>query len=356
MPLSKIPSLIPYETTQKKSLGKKTRKMLTSFSLVFALSFIGFFSLPSILGYDLQTTQKIASIKTPTNSFPVTVYPDDKKIIEDAAVEAYLVTPPTGLSAATGMLEQVFTYLAVSISHLSLYKQLAGAAGINNLYVTIYPGYRKEQVAKEFASTLGWTNTQKKEFLDESQKLNPNIPEGMFVPGTYFIGVTNPKDVAQITYARFVQDIQSRYGTSTQEQVPLKDALTIASLLEREAGDWEDMRLISGVIWNRLFIKMNLQIDATLQYAKADTKKSRGWWDVPVPDDKYIKSAYNTYMHAGLPPGPISNSSIAGVLAALNPKKTDCLFYFHDSYGNFHCSKNYADHVTSLKKHYGRGK
>jgi UPF0755 protein len=103
---------------------------------------------------------------------------------------------------------------------------------------------------------------------------------------------------------------------------------------------------------------MPLQIDATLQYAKANatTGKTGIWWPQVVPKDKYIKSAYNTYMNGGLPPGPIANPSIASVVAALNPKKTDCLFYFHDQNGNFHCTKTYTEHVALLKKYYGQGK
>ena len=114
------------------------------------------------------------------------------------------------------------------------------------------------------------------------------------------------------------------------------------------------MRMISGIIWNRLFINMNLQIDATLQYAKAETTKS--WWPPVVPKDKYISSKYNTYAHKGLPPGPIASPSIAAVIAALNPKPTDCVFYFHDKRGQFHCSADYKGHVRLLKQYYGQGK
>ena len=66
--------------------------------------------------------------------------------------------------------------------------------------------------------------------------------------------------------------------------------------------------------------------------------------------------AYNTYQNKGLPPGPIATPSMAAVLAALNPKNTDCIFYFHDARGNFHCTENYKEHVRLLKKYYGQGK
>ena len=112
------------------------------------------------------------------------------------------------------------------------------------------------------------------------------------------------------------------------------------------------MRLISGIMWNRLFADMNLQIDATLQYAKASNRATNNWWPKVAPVDKYIKSAYNTYTYKGLPPAPIANPSVAAILAALNPVNTPCLYYFNDKAGDFHCSESYAEHVKLLKKYY----
>ena len=319
-------------------------------ALIIAL---GLFSLPSILKHDLQNE----GINDPARSFPVTVYPGEKRIVVDPEIEKLLSVRPTSLSAAVGVAEIAYRLLAVRISEMPLYRQIAGTAGINNLFVTIYSGQRAEEVAASFGAQLGWNAQQRADFLKEVRARNPKLPDGQFVPGIYFVGVTAPADVAAITQQRFENEILSRYGTTTAAQVPLEDAITIASLIEREAGGWHDMRDISGIIWNRLFIGMNLQIDATMQYSKATLAGgSGGWWPTPVPDDKFIRHAYNTYRGPGLPPGPIANPSIAAVVAALNPKKTDCIFYFHDQYGRFHCSPTYAGHVTLLRKHYGQGR
>ena len=154
----------------------------------------------------------------------------------------------------------------------------------------------------------------------------------------------------------FVEDILSHYGTTTAELVPLNDALTVASLIQREAAGSDDMRIISGIIWNRLFLNMNLQIDATVQYAEANARSAGSWWPPVATRNLFLKSPYNTYVNKGLPPTPIANPSVAAVLAALNPVNTDCMFYFHDRMGQFHCSATYAEHVALLKKYYGRGK
>jgi UPF0755 protein len=100
---------------------------------------------------------------------------------------------------------------------------------------------------------------------------------------------------------------------------------------------------------------MNLQIDATLQYAKG-AKSKKTWWPKPIPSDKFIDSPYNTYQNSGLPPTPIANPSVDTVLAALNPRETECLYYFHDDESVFHCTKTYEEHVALLKQYYGRGK
>lgn len=310
---------------------------------------VGIFSLPTLLAIDLR----IEGSKPVQEAFPVTVNPGMKQIVYDAHVEALLSEQPTTLAAAAITAHDLFTWLAVKISEIPAYRNLAGA---NTLFVTIEPGYREEQVATIIGNTLHWTPSERRAFIKAADARDPSLTEGQFVPGTYFLSVTDPVEVEGLLHDRFQKEIIERYNPNAAQQLPLKDALTVASLIERESGGWQDMRLISGVIWNRIFVGMNLQIDATLQYAKATNSKSTAWWPPVLPRDKNIRSAYNTYQHPGLPPSPIADPSVAAVVAALNPKQTDCLFYFHDQYGTFHCSKTYAGHVKLLKKYYGQGK
>ncbi|MES2225231.1 MAG: endolytic transglycosylase MltG [Patescibacteria group bacterium] len=350
-------SLMPKPRNAKRQTSKRSGAGLRIAIpiLVIALAMgVGLFSLPLALKVDLQ----VAQVTEPQlKTFPVTVDPSRKTITEDPQVEALLKLPPTRLPAAVGTVDTLFRLIALKVSQLPAYQQLAGAAGIHSLFVNISPGERQEQVAQSFGSELGWTAKQRAQFVAEAKSLEPDLPDGSTVPGIYFASVSDPADVAAIVHDRFSQEILSRYGTTTSDQVSLEDAVTIASLLQRESGGWDDMRLISGVIWNRQFKGMKLQIDATLQYAEAtQSKGAGGWWPSVEPKDKYIKSLYNTYQNAGLPPGPIANPSVAAILAALNPKKTDCIFYFHDKNGNFHCTKTYAEHVALLKKYYGQGK
>lgn len=291
-----------------------------------------------------------------SGQFPVTVDSKHKTIAEDARVNAFLASPNSPLQAAVGntgdTLWKVFAWIATMIDDSAWYRSIAAVDG---QFVTIAPGMRKEQVASTFASALSWNAAQKKKFLAASSTLP--LLEGSFSPGTYAVhaGMT-PEEVRELVNKRFTENVLSHYGTTTAKMVPLDEALTVASLIQRETIGTSDMRLVSGVIWNRLFAGMNLQIDSTLQYAKANTAASTSWWPRVVPADMYRRSPYNTYLHPGLPPTPIANPSVAAIVAALNPIQTSCLFYFNDAAGDIHCTDTYAEHVALLKKYYGRGK
>lgn len=345
---------MPKPRPKKVAVRSRRRSLIFTALLGFLAGTAGLFSLPLILAADVQL-----ATRSPLDgqSFPITVDPATKRIYTDPQVEALLVNAPTQLPASVGNFRKAFEWLALKIASLPVYQQIAGAAGAPTLFVSVTPGMRQEQVASAFGKQLHWTAADRAEFVAASKKLEPTLPQGSTVPGIYFASVNEPADVATLVHDRFETEILERYSTTTHEQLPLEDALTVASLIQREAGGWHDMRLISGIIWNRLFIGMKLQIDATLQYAEANQNGGKlGWWPSVEPKDKYIKSKYNTYQNAGLPPAPIANPSIAAVVAALNPVKTDCLFYFHDARGKFHCSKTYEGHVKMLKQYYGRGK
>ncbi|MDB5264648.1 MAG: hypothetical protein JWN64_219 [Parcubacteria group bacterium] len=336
---------------KKKPFAKAATSLKTYSPLVGAVAVlaISFFSLPSIVAMDIEHEAEKAS----KPAFPVSVDPLHKLITESPEVEA-LLADDTALSASAINAGSILSWIASAISLSPAYKQVAGS---DTAIVTIKPGYREEEVAQAFGSALGWTAAEKKSFLDQVHSTPPSLSEGEFVPGSYVVeGLASAEDIQAILNERFSKDILARYGTTTEAVLPLEDALTIASMLERETRNPAEMRLISGIIWNRLWSGMNLQIDATLQYAKATQTTSKSWWPKVVPDDKYVKSPYNTYKYKGLPPGPISNPSTAALLAALNPKATDCIFYFHDKNGHFTCSKTYKEHVAALKKAYGQGK
>lgn len=337
-----------------KNKTNSTLKKLCFF-ILFLIILAGIvFSLPLLLSVTIQNRDR-QNAQAMLAKFPVTVDPKNKTIIEKPEVNNFLESANSPLQAAVGnAFWNTFEWLATNIAQTHWYQSLAAVDGH---FVAITPGMRKEQVASIFSKALDWDSKEKREFITPEVDAQLPLKEGSFAPGVYFVGTGMTPIAAQtLVNNRFSKDILSRYGTSTSEVVPLDQALTIASLIQRETGGNDDMRLISGIIWNRIFSKMNLQIDATLQYVKASNSSTGSWWPAVVPADKFRKSPYNTYINPGLPPTPISSPSVAAVLAALNPRKTSCLFYFHDKDGEFHCSNTYPEHVKLLKKYYGQGK
>lgn len=339
-------------------LVPSSRTLLRVCVLSCVISLGAIFSFPLLLALNVERAQ--SPLPATPEQFPVTVDPMNKLIVENPQVNALFENPRSPFQAAVwnvkDIAEKIFEWLALSIANAPWYQNIAAVQG-SNRFVTVAPGMRKEQAANAFGNVLTWNEKQKREFMAATANSLLQLPEGSFSPGTYSVVFdTTPKEARIIVGDRFYQDVVSHYGTTTMSVVPLNQALTIASLIEREKGGSDDMRVISGIIWNRLFIGMNLQIDATLQYAKANSGATKSWWPRVASGDQFRASPYNTYLHPGLPPSPIANPSVASILAALNPRETSCLFYFHDARGKFHCTDTYAEHVALLKKYYGRGK
>jgi UPF0755 protein len=283
--------------------------------------------------------------------FPVGVDRAEKEITEDPMVNWYV---ETHLSIDTNSRRNRFIdKMLAQVSKWDWYQNLASS--ISRILV-VYPGERREEVVDNFGDILRWNKGQRALFSTYITDAEPLFNEGKFSPGRYVVSSdASPENVADVLYSQFSQEILARYDDEVERAVPLADTLIIASLLEREAYDFTDMRIISGIIWNRLFIDMPLQLDATLQYARGSNISEAKWWPKIVPADKYIDSPYNTYQNVGLPPAAISNPSVEAIVAALNPKQTECMFYFHDSKGKFYCTNTYEEHVAKLKQIYGRG-
>jgi len=219
-------------------------------------------------------------------------------------------------------------------------------------YVRIPPGLRKEEIADIYSKVLAWNDLDRKEFLNEAGETQTDL-EGYYFPSTYVLPVdADGETVKNKMIESFNKNVVSVTDKKTyvlsKDKVKLETALNIASLIQREAAGKQDANLISGIIWNRIWKGMSLDIDATLQYAKGDDKK---WWPVVLSADKKIDSPYNTYKNIGLPPTPIASPGLMAIEAAYNPQKTDCIFYFHDKNKVIHCSKTYAEHVKGVNQY-----
>lgn len=231
---------------------------------------------------------------------------------------------------------------------LSFYESLANPSV---KIVRIEEGLRKEEIAEIVGDKLGWNDFEKKIFVNAHIALNSENFEGRYFPKTYIMNKDeDPISVTSTMLHEFSKQTAKVAMNKSSKIINPDTALKIASIIQREAAGKNDMKLISGIIWNRLFNGMRLQIDATLQYAKGSEED--GWWEMVDPKDKNIKSPYNTYTNKGLPPSPIANPGLAAIDAAYNPQKTSCLYYIHDKKGRIHCSKTYTEHKKNIERYY----
>lgn len=170
--------------------------------------------------------------------------------------------------------------------------------------------------------------------------------EGYLFPATYQVKRgSNEEEIIGLMLERFEKEITSLdyINLAGRSGLSLHQAVTIASMVEREARVNEERTLIAGVIFNRLKRSMPLQIDATVQYALGEQRQKI------FNKDLKINSPYNTYLVKGLPPGPIAMPGRASLLAAVNPARTDYLYYVARPDGSHAFAKTLAEHNANKK-------
>jgi UPF0755 protein len=134
------------------------------------------------------------------------------------------------------------------------------------------------------------------------------------------------------------QPLRERLQRSGLSEVEM---VTLASIIESETGSADERATISGVFRNRLRIGMRLQADPTAVY-------ERGGAAAPTADDLKIDSPYNTYIYAGLPPGPICNPGLAAMRAALEPADVPYLYFVANSDGSHTFSRTLDEHNRAI--------
>jgi len=172
--------------------------------------------------------------------------------------------------------------------------------------------------------------------------------EGYLFPDTYQVtrGISE-SSIIELMLDRFEKEIDELgYLTLTREAgLTLHQAVTIASLVEREAKVEEEKPLIAGVIYNRLSCNMPLQVDATVQYALGANKPQLSYKDLEVD------SAYNTYLMQGLPPGPIAVPGRSSLLAAVHPVVTGDFYYVAKPDGSHAFARTLAEHNANKERY-----
>jgi UPF0755 protein len=172
--------------------------------------------------------------------------------------------------------------------------------------------------------------------------------EGYLYPDTYRVWKDQlPMGLIEKQLSRFQKLTQGMIEAASNQGRNFHDVVTLASIVEKEAARGDDRKIVAGIYLNRLKKGMRLQSDATVNYITGAGRAR------PTLKDLEADSPYNTYMHDGLPPGPIASPGIESIEAALNPTQTDYLFYLHDEQGKSYYARTLEEHKQNRYKAYG---
>jgi len=220
--------------------------------------------------------------------------------------------------------------------------------------VTIPEGYRITEIA-ELLESKGLVNKEKfiAETRDNTLLEALDVPpggslEGYLYPETYkFSKGEGAKKIVKTLVNTFKKRVQKPELMQQAEagNLTFHEIVTLASLIEKETGLGTERKLISSVFHNRLVRKMRLQTDPTVIYAMVN-------FDGNIrKKDLSIDSPYNTYKYFGLPPGPIASPGLDSIRAALEPERSNFLYFVSRQDGSHQFSTNYEDHTRAVQKY-----
>ncbi|HEX9117253.1 MAG TPA: endolytic transglycosylase MltG [Anaerolineae bacterium] len=246
-----------------------------------------------------------------------------------------------------------------------------------SLTISIPEGWRLEQTADYLDQTGALDGAEYRHLAADPQAANLKdedatflsaLPagaslEGYLFPDTYEVpaeGAT-AADLIRRQLDNFQATVLPLYEeafAAGRTHLGLPEVVTLASIVEREAVVEQERPTIAGVYLNRLNQGMRLEADPTVQYAMGYQAGTHLWWKTPVSLDEYgkVASPYNTYLHAGLPPGPIASPGLASIKAVLAPDQHKYLYFvaLPDGSGRHVFAQTFAEHQKNVQKYRGQ--
>lgn len=324
----------------------KFNKKIIFLGVFLAVLCVGIFSLVNIDKVNLKE-EIVVTIKPSSGAKTIAKVLKDNRIIKN---ELFFVNFIKSKKATTDLKPGTYKFEPGEVDFSDVLDKLLKGEQEEYITVTIPEGYTVAQIAKLFeAKGLA----SEKEFLDYAATME--IPytyiektgeyrqlEGFLFPDTYQIPISWKSDkIINKLLAEFDKNWTEEFDNRAKELgFSVKDIVTIASLIEREAKVDSERPTISSVIHNRLKIGMLLQIDATVQYLLPEQKARLLYKDLEVD------SPYNTYKYKGLPPTAIATPGLPCIKAALYPEDTEYFYYRTKAIGNgeHHFSKTLTEH------------
>jgi peptidoglycan lytic transglycosylase G len=210
-----------------------------------------------------------------------------------------------------------------------------------------------ETVVRRLTVPEGLTSREVMDLLEAAEGLTGEAdetpPEGMLLPETYHYSYADRRADLVLRMRTAMRTTLEALWAARQPDLPLEtpeQALVLASIVEKETAVAAERARIAGVFLNRLRRGMRLQSDPTVLYALT---QGRGSLQRPLSRaDLAVDSPYNTYLHEGLPPGPIANPGRAALAATLQPLKTDELYFVADGSGGHAFASSLAEHQRNV--------
>jgi len=209
--------------------------------------------------------------------------------------------------------------------------------------ITLIEGMRKEEMAQIISKTL---DIPEIEIMSKAK-------EGYIFPDTYQVPKNASSDVVLTIIKNNQKFVKAFQNIKKQTKLTEKQALILASLVEREARQPSTREKIAGIILKRYLANWPLDLDASLQYILGYQANEKSWWKKSITDnDKNIDSPFNTYKHPGLPPEPICNPSLSSIKAIINAdENTPYWYYLTDKNGVMHYSVTLEEHEANIRKY-----
>jgi len=243
-----------------------------------------------------------------------------------------------------------------NLSDVRIEKKLALGQTVP-IEITVIPGWSLKEIAREVdikkiikktdflvaASSSAAIYQSDYGFLADAPK-GAGL-EGYLYPDTYQIPA-NPE--ASVIIKKMLENFGEKLAPETRAEITKQgrgvfEIVTMASMLEKEVRSKEDKKIVAGILWKRDAKGWPLQVDSTLLYDLTGERAG--------VINKEIDSPYNTYLYGGLPKGPICNSGIESIEAAVYPTATDYLFYLSAKDGRTIFSKTYSEHLMNKAKY-----
>jgi UPF0755 protein len=172
--------------------------------------------------------------------------------------------------------------------------------------------------------------------------------EGYLFPNTYeFTRTQSMKEIAAAMVRQFRQVAEQIGLTASGQGTDGQKTVTMASIIEKETAVPEERSVVASVYYNRLARNVALQADPSVIYAELLNGNYAG---ALHHSDMQFQSAYNTYTHPGLPPGPIGNPGRSSLEAALHPAQTDYFYFVSDGNGHHRFSRSLEEHNQNVAK------